>query len=101
MYFEPPYTLEHINKQYRKLSMKLHTDKGGDGNEFIMMKHEYDVLKKVISENKIIGVPKGVIKKVRRPIKKIPVKKVVQINIDAVKLANQFFKQLSKLINER
>lgn len=43
-YFNNINTLEELKKAYRKLAIKLHPDRGGDSNEFIRMKDEYDKL---------------------------------------------------------
>ena len=66
MYFSAPYTLDNIKKQYRELSKRLHSDKGGSDTEFTLMKYEYDVLLKVIAQQEI---KKKVILKVVKPQK--------------------------------
>ncbi len=40
----PPKTKDEIKKQYYKLSLKYHPDKGGDNDKFIQLKNAYDKL---------------------------------------------------------
>jgi len=41
----PPKTKDEIKKQYYKLSLKYHPDKGGDNDKFIKLKNAYDKLR--------------------------------------------------------
>ena len=40
----PPKSKDEIKKQYYKLSLKYHPDKGGDNDKFIQLKDAYDKL---------------------------------------------------------
>lgn len=41
---QPPQTLKQIKKQYYKLSLKYHPDKGGSNEEFIKLNNSYNNL---------------------------------------------------------
>lgn len=41
-YFQSVTTLEELKKEYRKLALKFHPDRGGNEQEFISLKKEYD-----------------------------------------------------------
>lgn len=41
-YFSPEMGIEELRKNFRKLCLELHPDKGGNAEEFKAMKNEYD-----------------------------------------------------------
>jgi curved DNA-binding protein CbpA len=43
-FFQSVTNLEELKKQYRKLALKHHPDKGGNEKDFIQLKKEYDQL---------------------------------------------------------
>lgn len=43
-FFSNVSTLEELKKQYRKLALKFHPDRGGNEQDFIQLKAEYDQL---------------------------------------------------------
>ena len=43
-YFSPEMKIEELRKQFWKLCLQLHPDKGGDPAEFRAMKDEYDIV---------------------------------------------------------
>lgn len=93
MYFKAPYTEESIKKQYRALSKRLHPDTGGNEYEFNLMKHEYDVLTKLIASQKpaIIRTPKK---------KKKVLKKVKASDIIKMQMKRSVYIQLQKIFNK-
>lgn len=48
-FFQSVTSLEGLKKQFRKLALELHPDKGGNEKDFINMKDEYDQLVKEMS----------------------------------------------------
>lgn len=47
-YFNNPKTLEELKKQYKKLAMENHPDKGGDLEKMKVINNEYDELFKLL-----------------------------------------------------
>ncbi|OIK16889.1 hypothetical protein BIV60_02455 [Bacillus sp. MUM 116] len=43
-FFQSVTTLEELKKQYRKLALQFHPDRGGNEKDFIELKKEYDQL---------------------------------------------------------
>ena len=89
MYFLAPYTPENIKKQYLRFAKQLHPDKGGNAEEFKLMKYEHDILLK------LIDTPKPNIKK--RVIIKKPVRKKVHYHITVDKNVTELLYDLKKI----
>lgn len=95
-YFQPPYTLDNIDKQYKELAKILHPDKGGTTEDFQHLQREHALVKKVaetMQKNKPVGKftrtaqSNGKVKKfIRRqpPVTITPVRPInISIDLDA------------------
>lgn len=89
-FFEKPYTIESIKKQYRELSKKLHPDNNGDASLFVEMQKEKDNLIEAINKHTPSTPPKK--KKVLKKIKY----KHIHIVVNGNDIVKQFFKQIKK-----
>lgn len=49
-FFQSVTTLEELKKQYRKLALQHHPDRGGNEKDFIALKEEYDQLFKQLND---------------------------------------------------
>lgn len=52
-YFENLETMEEVKKQYRKLAMKFHPDKGGDEEIFKAINNEYEEAIEYAKQNEL------------------------------------------------
>ncbi|WP_336885377.1 DnaJ domain-containing protein [Bacillus glycinifermentans] len=50
-FFQEVTDLKELKKQYRKLAMEFHPDRGGNEEDFILLKEEYDVLYNQLSKD--------------------------------------------------
>ncbi|MCY8497779.1 DnaJ domain-containing protein [Bacillus atrophaeus] len=49
-FFKSVTDIKELKKQYRKLAMEFHPDRGGNEDDFILLKEEYDQLYKQLSK---------------------------------------------------
>ncbi len=50
-FFQEVTDLKELKKQYRKLAMEFHPDRGGNEEDFILLKEEYDALYNQLSKD--------------------------------------------------
>jgi len=90
-YFLPPFTVEHINKQYKQLCKQLHPDKKGNQLHFVEMKAEKENLLEAIKKH--IPTKKEKRKRIVK-VKHERVFKYLHVHINAEELIDIFITKL-------